>query len=127
VTTFDTGVLIALDRDDRRAWAILRRLVDRGEVPIVPSAVLAQSWRSGRRQARLARVLHQCRIIALDDDRARAAGELCGRAGTADIVDAAVVATAAETDGVVITGDATELRHLAGYLRRGQATIVAFG
>ncbi len=29
--TFDTGMLIALERNERAAWAVLRRLVDRGE------------------------------------------------------------------------------------------------
>lgn len=30
--TLDAGMLIALDRNVRDAWVILRRLVDRGEV-----------------------------------------------------------------------------------------------
>lgn len=40
--TFDTGMLIALDRNEREAWTVLRRLVDRGEVPTVPTVVTAQ-------------------------------------------------------------------------------------
>jgi hypothetical protein len=66
--TFDTGMLVALDRNERAAWVVLRRLVNRGEVPTVPTVVTAQAWRDGRRQAQLARALGDCRPEILSDE-----------------------------------------------------------
>ncbi|TFV56258.1 PIN domain-containing protein [Geodermatophilus sp. DF01-2] len=124
--TFDTGMLIALDRNEREAWTVLRRLVDRGEVPIVPTIVTAQAWRDGRRQARLAQALHNCRPDPLGDDVARRAGELCGRAGTSDVVDAVVIATARRRGDDVYTSDIDDLEHLADHITRA-ITIVPIG
>ncbi len=114
--TFDTGMLIALDRNEREAWTALRRLVDRGEVPTVPTVVTAQAWRDGRRQARLAQALGNCRPDSLGDEAARRAGELCGRAGTSDIVDAVVVETARRRGDDIYTGDTGDLEHLAEHI-----------
>ena len=52
------------------------------------------------------------------DEVAAAAGELCGRASTDDVVDAAVALVAARP-GVthVYTSDPEDLRHLLGVLR----------
>lgn len=111
--TFDTGMLIALERNDRAAWAVLRRLVDRGEVPTVPTVVTAQAWRDGRSQTRLARALGHCRSERVAEDLARRAGELCGRAGTSDVVDAIVIESAVRRRDDVYTGDVEDLRQLA--------------
>lgn len=111
--TFDTGMLIALERNEREAWAVLRRLVNRGDVPTVPTVVTAQAWRDGRRQARLARALGHCRAERVAEDLARRAGELCGRAGTSDVVDAIVIESAIRRRDDVYTGDLDDLRHLA--------------
>lgn len=126
--TFDTGMLIALDRNEREAWTALRRLVDRGEVPTVPTVVTAQAWRDGRRQARLAQALGNCRPDALGDEAARRAGELCGRAGTSDIVDAVVLETARRRgdDIYIYTSDTGELEHLAAHIT-GPVAIVPIG
>lgn len=121
--TFGTGMLIALDRNEREAWTVLRRLVDREEVPTVPTVVTAQAWRDGRRQARLSQALGNCRLDALDDETARRAGELCGQAGTSDIVDAVVVETARRRGGDVYTGDTGDLEHLAGHITRPVAIV----
>jgi hypothetical protein len=59
----------------------------------VPAGVVGQVWRDGRKQARLARLFaaDELAIEALDDRRAREAGQLCGVTATADVIDAAVV------------------------------------
>lgn len=114
--TFDTGMLVALDRNAREAWVVLRRLVDQGEVPTVPTVVTAQAWRDGRRQARLARALGDCRPEALGEGLARRAGELCGRAGTADVVDAIVIESAGRRRDDVYTSDAGDLARLAEHI-----------
>ena len=90
---FDTGALVALERNDRAMWARLREAI-RADIPIVvPVAALSQAWRGGPRQARLARAVSDLEPASFDDI-ALAVGELCGKAGTADVVDASVALVA---------------------------------
>lgn len=121
--TFDTGMLVALDRNEREAWAALRRLVDRGEVPTVPTVVTAQAWRDGGRQAQLARALRHCRPETLSEESARKSGELCGRSRTADIVDAVVIESAGRRNDDVYTADRGDLEHLAGHIESPIAVV----
>lgn len=74
--------------------------------------MLAQTWRGGP-QAELSRLLKGCRIEVLDEPRARAAGDACGRSATADIVDAAVVVGAASRGDLVVTSDRSDLARVA--------------
>jgi hypothetical protein len=110
--TYDTGALIAADRGDRSFWLLHRTLLAHRRRPTVPTTVLAQAWRSGR-QARLADLLDGCRIDPLTEFGARQVGEALRRSGTADIVDASVVITAARRREAIVTGDVTDLRHVA--------------
>jgi hypothetical protein len=54
-------------------------------------------WRGGGRQVILARLLNARDVLVeqLTDAGARAAGVLCGTAGTSDVIDASVVLTRA--------------------------------
>jgi hypothetical protein len=112
----DAGALIALDRNDRSVWAMLRNAADDSAEVSVPAGAIAQAWRDGSRQALLARALSHCNEVALDGPLARATGLLCGQAGTADIVDASValIAAARSRSGPValVTSDPTDMRHL---------------
>ena len=62
--TYDTGVLIAAERNDRLIWALHRRLLERGVRPTVPAAVLAQAWRGGP-QPQISRLLLGCVVDPL--------------------------------------------------------------
>jgi len=53
----------------------------------VPAGVLADVWRGGAHQAKLARVLRGCEIDPLDEDRARVVGVLAGASKHRDVVD----------------------------------------
>jgi hypothetical protein len=112
--TLDAGALIALERNDRRVVAMLARAVELGYSLVVPAGVVGQVWRDGRRQARLARFLRGDRleVEALDDQRAREAGQLCGIKGTRDVIDASVVLCARRHGHRVITSDPADLRRL---------------
>ena len=110
-TTYDTGALIAAERSDRRMWALHRRSLERGNVPTVPSGVLAQGWRGGP-QAQMSRLLAGCRVEDLTAPRARSAGTACGVAGTSDVVDASVVVGAAARGDLIVTSDVGDLRRL---------------
>ena len=43
--TFDTGMLIALERRKPRATEALRAIVRRGLLPVVPAVVYVEWWR----------------------------------------------------------------------------------
>ena len=55
--TLDTGALLALERGDSRIRALLRRTLETGLPLSVPAGAVAQAWRGGPRQARVARLL----------------------------------------------------------------------
>ncbi len=116
----DAGALIALDGNDRQMWAVLRVAADEGKLVYVPAGVIAQAWRDGSRQALLSRALGHCDEVPLDGGLARAAGLLCGQAGTADVIDASVALTAGtlarSEDALVFTSDPNDIAHLAGTL-----------
>ncbi len=116
----DAGALIQLDRNDRSTWALLRVAADASNTVHVPTGAIAQAWRDGRRQVLLARALSHCDEVALEGPLARAAGVLCGKAATADVIDASIAVTAAglarDDQVVVVTSDRADLRHLLAVL-----------
>jgi hypothetical protein len=117
--TLDAGALIAFERNDRAIVAIIARAYEQKIRLATAAGVVAQVWRDGRRQARLARLLGSqlIEIESLDDRRARAAGQLCGVAGTSDIVDASVVLCARARGHAVVTSDLDDLQRLDPPLR----------
>jgi hypothetical protein len=117
--TLDAGALIAFERNDRAVIAVVARAYEQKIRLATPAGVVAQVWRDGRRQARLARLLGSqlIEIESLDDRRARAAGQLCGVAGTSDIVDASVVLCARARGHGVLTSDLDDLHRLDPSLR----------
>ena len=107
--TYDTGALVALDRNERWMWLRHSALTEQDVIPTVPAPVLAEAWRGGPRQARLANALAFCRIEVLSERQARAVGELAGRAGHPDIVDVCVVEGALRRGDRVVTSDRPHL------------------
>jgi hypothetical protein len=112
--TLDAGALIALDKGDRRMIALLQQILAQGLGFRVPSGVVGQAWRDGRRQVTLGRLLRarEVEIVPLDGELGRACGELCGVAGTSDVIDASVVITAKERNDVIVTSDPDDLQRL---------------
>lgn len=110
----DAGALIAVERADRRVLALLAVAADMNQPVVVPAGVVGQVWRDGRRQARIARVVHARETIveALDLPTAEAAGLLCGAAGTDDVIDAAVVVAARRYRGLAVTSESGDLVRL---------------
>jgi hypothetical protein len=94
--------------------ALLREVVaTRGRLRI-PAGVVAQVWRDGAGQAVVARLLRssQVEVRGLDEQLARACGELCAAAGTSDVIDASVVILAREHGDTIVTSDVDDLRRL---------------
>ena len=65
----DAGALIEFDRGAERMRALVRLARQRAVPLIVPAGALAQAWRDGRRQARLAALVGapDTRIDVLDE------------------------------------------------------------
>lgn len=110
---YDAGALIAIESDDRRMWAIHKTALAQHRDIVVPAIVVGQAWRDGRRQARLARVLRTCEIEPTELETAKAAGVLCGQAGSSDVVDATVMVTAIAHRANIVTSDHKDITDLA--------------
>ena len=110
----DAGALIAFERGDPRMRALVQRVRDRGANMAIPAAVLAQVWRDGSRQVRLAALLsaRSVQVVPLTEGIAKAAGQLCGLRGTSDVIDACVALAAREAGAVVVPSDSDDLRRL---------------
>lgn len=110
----DAGALIAVDKAHRPTLIVMEAARRHGRELVVPAAVVAQVWRGGARQARLARFLSArgVEVEALSDAGAKAAGVICGRTGTADIVDASVVVAARRYRATVVSSDRADLEVL---------------
>jgi predicted nucleic acid-binding protein len=109
--TFDTGMLIALERRKRRATDAFQAIVRRGFLPVVPAVVYAEWWR-GRSDVR-EDILAAVVVEDMPPLLCRAAGEALGAVRGSTLADAVVMASAAlRGGGVVYTGDADDLRRL---------------
>ncbi len=109
--TFDTGMLIALERRKRPAWDIFRAIVRRGLLPVVPAIVYGEWWR-GRNDDR-EEILDAVLVEGMAPSLCRAAGKALGALRGATLADAVVMAsTALRGGGVVYTGDPDDLARL---------------
>ncbi len=109
--TFDTGMLIALERRKRRATDVFQAILSRGLLPVVPAVVYAEWWRgrSDVREDLLAAVLGEDMPPGL----CRAAGEALAAVRGSTLVDATVMASAAlRGGGIVYTSDPMDLGRL---------------
>ncbi len=112
VLVLDAGVLIAHERGDRSPAAWLDRAAREGVDIAVTAPTIAEVWRDGSRQARLARLLNVCRIIDCDRQLARSGGEIMAQANSSETLDAIVIAAAATVGGAVLTDDLGDHRPL---------------
>ena len=109
--TFDTGMLIALERRKHRATEAFRNIIRRGFVPVVPAVACAEWWRgrSTIREDLLAAVIVEDMPVTL----CRAAGEALAAVRGATLADAVVMASAAlRGGGVLYTSDLGDLARL---------------
>ena len=114
----DAGALIQFDRGHARMRALVRLALDRSAPLFVPAGVIGQVWRDGSRQVPLAALLAAriTSVESLDEPMAQAAGVLCGRSRTADVIDATVVLAARGRDAIVVSTDAADLRRIDPWL-----------
>jgi hypothetical protein len=110
----DAGALIALERRDARMFALLDEASSERIELVLPSAVLAQVWRDGSKQALLARALKNPGMLEapLHHGEAKQVGLLLCSSKTTDVVDAHVALLADRLAAPVITSDAGDLKRL---------------
>ena len=110
---YHTRALLAAERRNPDCLALHDEVTAARIRPLIPVVVLAQAWRGGP-QHQISRVLKGCDIIADDERTGRAAGVACAAAGTTDVADAIVIATAVRHQAPVVTSDPGDLARIAG-------------
>lgn len=111
IFTFDTGMLIALERRKGRATQAFRAIIRRGLLPVVPAVVYVEWWR-GRSDIR-EEILAAVVVEDMRPPLCRAAGEALGAVKGASLADAVVMASAAlRGGGIVYTSDGPDLIRL---------------
>ncbi len=112
----DAGVLVAVDRGERTAQSFLTAALKENAVLRTSAAVVAQVWRDGSRQARLARFLDTLEVHDFTLVDARMVGAMLLRSGTSDVVDAHIVALAVRLQDSIVTADALDFLSLTSHL-----------
>jgi hypothetical protein len=110
---YDTGALLAAERRNPDFPALHDELTAARIRPIVPGLPLAQAWRGGP-QHQISPVLKGCDILPDDQHLGPAAGVACAAAGTTDVVDALVIATAVRHQAPIVTSDPTHIADSIG-------------
>jgi hypothetical protein len=113
---YDTGVLIAADRSERRIWAEHRVRLEAGIIPIVPAPVVAQASRSPK-QVQMRRLLRGCEVVSFHEAAAHTAGALLGKTRTRDVVDASVAVLSIRDGADVVSDDANDIQRLLSVAR----------
>ena len=108
---YDAAVLVAADKNERRAWAEHKARLEFGVVPVVPAPVVAQVSRSPQ-QTQLRRFLTGCVVVPLGETEAHEAGRLLGKTRSSDVVDAVVVTTALRQKATILTSDPDNMGRL---------------
>src|SRR4051812_45879022 len=92
--SFDTGALIALARGEKRMRTVLLAAQERRAVITVSTAVLAEWWREDTKRSRM--ILARTNVEPVSERVARVAGEAMAVVKSATVVDAIVMASAAQ-------------------------------
>lgn len=122
----DSGALTALADFNEAIRSYLLRELRAGADILIPAVVLVESVTGTNLDANLNRLARPYSVRVIDEQIARAAGQLrhaCRRRG-AGTIDAIVVAIAdAVANSFVVTTDPDDIRHLAA--QRGTSRIIA--
>ena len=105
--TLDTGALIAIEAGSQRMALLVEQAMATGAELAIPAGVVAQAWRGGARQVRIAKLLQLkvTSVVALDTKFALRIGARCASTGSADVVDVSVAICASDRKHPVVTSD----------------------
>lgn len=120
----DAGFLISVDRGERAAQEFLTAALVHQTPLTTTHPVVAQVWRDGRRQARLARFLQSVVVVAFDDGPE--VGSLLALSGTSDVVDAHLAMVAVRRSEPVLTSDVHDLESLTAALGRRRPKLLSW-
>ena len=113
----DAGAFIAMESGYQPMERWIKGARQSGTALKTHGGVIAQVWRGGRDQARLARALQMVETVPLNEELGRQAGLLLARSGLSDAIDAALVAMAEHGDEI-ITSDPDDLDMLVSASQR---------
>ena len=119
----DAGVLIAIDRNERGAGNFVAAARRRSQPLRTTAPVVAQVWRDGSRQARLAQLLPSFEVLPFTPKHVPLVGTLLRNSGTSDVVDAHVLACALNLKDSIVTADFGDFAQLTGHLRTGSPVV----
>ena len=110
--TLDTSALIALESGSRRMAVLVEEALASGSEVVIPAGVVAQAWRGGAAQARIARLLRASvtLVVALDQRQALRIGARCAATGVTDVIDISVALCARDRGHAVVTSDPGDIR-----------------
>ncbi|HSO00087.1 MAG TPA: hypothetical protein VLS89_17460 [Candidatus Nanopelagicales bacterium] len=108
--TFDTGALICLENRRQRMKAVWEAAKQRNQIITIPTVVLAEWWREPRRALDV--MIATCFVEPLNEELARIAGGAVAACPGAGVIDAIVMASAAQRGDVVYTSDIDDLMRL---------------
>ncbi|MCL2723842.1 MAG: hypothetical protein FWD69_05335 [Polyangiaceae bacterium] len=108
--TFDTGALLALERNRQRMVAVFKTAFADKTPIYVPSMCVVEWWR-GRTDLR-EKILASVIVEHTDNALVRLTGEALAAVPSATSIDAIVMATAARRGGTVFTSDVEDLLRL---------------
>jgi predicted nucleic acid-binding protein len=106
--TFDTGVLIAIERRKAGALALVKACRRSRAKITIPSVVVAEWWRGTH-----AGILEIGQLEGMTPRLAMQAGDLLARTRRSNAIDAIVVASAAQRGDLIVTSDPDDIRELA--------------
>ena len=110
----DAAFLVSVERGERAAQEFLTAALRRRTPLSTTHPVVGQVWRSGARQARLAKFLRGIAVHPLDNGQE--VGAILSRSGTTDVVDAHLVSVAIRLAEPILTGDVADLELLSASL-----------
>ncbi|MEO7113324.1 MAG: hypothetical protein ABI183_22990 [Polyangiaceae bacterium] len=110
--TLDTGALIALEAQRLTMRQVFYAALTEGLLITVPSVVVAEWWRPGRREKERATLLRSVHIEALEKHIAMTAGIALGLVPKSTTIDAVVIASAALRGDTIYTSDVGDLERL---------------
>lgn len=108
----DAGFFIGIERNSRRAAVALVSDREAGGHLVTSAGVVAQVWRDGARQARLAHLLRLVDIVPLDEGTARSIGLSLAGSDSSDVVDAHLALLSIQRGEPVATSDRDDLESL---------------
>ncbi|MGH3544458.1 MAG: hypothetical protein ACRDPW_00775 [Mycobacteriales bacterium] len=112
----DAGALIGYERGNLQVAALLEWAARNAIDVKTTTGVIAQVWRSGARQAKLALLLRNVAEVELSSEQARRVGTLLSTAACSDVIDASIVDISRDGDEVLTSDpdDIAELTRSAG-------------